>query len=261
MALLRCDFFSDVLGVSTSMTVILPQSTTAQIGMAGAATAGPPPVLYLLHGLSDDATVWTRRTSVERYVADRGLAVVMPQVDRSFYVDERHGNRYGTFLTEELPHVVGQFFRVSERREDTFVAGLSMGGYGAMRWALTRPDRFAAAATLSGALDVALLQEEGDRSELFERVLGTAAVRGSEHDLLALLQRADPAALPRLYAVCGTEDPLVEHQQRFTAAAELAGADVTSVLLPGAHDWSFWDATIQDVLAWLPLTDHPTTEE
>jgi len=255
LALLRCDFFSDVLGVSTSMTVILPQATTAQIGMAGAASAGPPPVLYLLHGLSDDATIWTRRTSIERYVADLGLAVVMPQVDRSFYVDERSGNRYGTFLAEELPHVVGQFFRVSDRREDTFVAGLSMGGYGAMRWALTRPDRFAAAATLSGALDVASLQEEGDRAELFERVFGTTPVRGSEHDLLSLLQRAKVPALPRLYAVCGTEDPLVEHHERFTAAAAQAGADLTSVLRPGSHDWAFWDATIQDVLDWLPLAD------
>jgi putative tributyrin esterase len=255
MALLRCDFFSDVLGISTSMTVILPQATTAQIGMGGAAPAGPPPVLYLLHGLSDDATIWTRRTSIERYVADRGLAVVMPQVDRSFYVDERHGNRYGTFLTEELPHVVGQFFRVSDRRADTFVAGLSMGGYGAMRWALTRPDRFAAAATLSGALDVASLQDEGDRPELFERVFGTSRVRGSEHDLLALLDRADASALPRLYATCGTEDPLVEHQERFAAAARRAGADLTSVLRPGAHDWAFWDATVQEVLDWLPLDD------
>ncbi|WP_043499162.1 alpha/beta hydrolase [Georgenia sp. SUBG003] len=258
MALLRCDFFSDVLGVGTSMTVILPQATTTQIGMAGAAPAGPPPVLYLLHGLSDDATVWTRRTSIERYVADRGLAVVMPQVDRSFYVDERHGNRYGTFLTEELPHVVGQFFRVSRRREDTFVAGLSMGGYGAMRWALTRPERFAAAASLSGALDVASLQEEGDRRKLTERIFGDAPVRGSGHDLLRLLGRADVSRLPSLYAVCGTEDPLVAHQERFVAAAHRVGAELTSVLRPGAHDWAFWDATIQDVLGWLPLADRAT---
>ena len=108
MALVRCSFYSDVLEVSTTMTVVLPQATTTQIGMAGSAsvrTEGAP-VLYLLHGMSDDETIWTRRTSIERYVADRGLAVVMPRVERSFYADEVHGHRYWTFLSEELPSLV-----------------------------------------------------------------------------------------------------------------------------------------------------------
>src|SRR5258705_10079650 len=135
MAHIRCDFFSDVLGLSTSMTVILPQRTQAQIGLSGAAGAEPPPVLYLLHGLSDDDTIWLRRTSIERYVAPLGLAVIMPQLQRSFSLDEAHGNRYWTFLSDELPAIVESFFRVSHRREDTFVAGLSMGGYAAMKWA------------------------------------------------------------------------------------------------------------------------------
>src|SRR5437870_5614411 len=100
------------------MTVLLPQQTQAQIGMAGVA-AGPAPVLYLLHGLSDDHTTWLRRTSIERYAAGLGLAVVMPAVHRSFYADEVHGHRYWTFLTEELPALVSQFFRVSDRPGDT----------------------------------------------------------------------------------------------------------------------------------------------
>lgn len=111
MALARVDFYSEVLGLSTSMTVILPQCTASQIGMAGVATAEDPPVLYLLHGLTDDDTVWLRRTSIERYVAPLGLAVVMPQAGRSFYCDEVHGNRYWTFLTEELPAICHSFFR------------------------------------------------------------------------------------------------------------------------------------------------------
>src|SRR4051812_44678901 len=116
MALLRCDFFSDVLGLSTSMTVILPQATTEQIGLAGAAASGAPPVLYLLHGLRDADPAWLRRTPIEGYVAPLGLAVVMPQVHRSFYTDQAHGGRYWTFLSGELPAVVGGFFRVSDRR-------------------------------------------------------------------------------------------------------------------------------------------------
>ena len=116
VALLRCDYFSDVLGLSTSMTVILPQSAAGQIGMTGSTAPGPTPVLYLLHGLSDDDTMWLRRTSIERYVAPLGLAVVMPQVHRSFYTDEAHGNRYWTFLSTELPELVDSFFHLSRRR-------------------------------------------------------------------------------------------------------------------------------------------------
>ena len=100
---------------------------------------GAPPLLYLLHGLSDDATAWTRYTSIERYAQAYGLAVVMPQVQRSFYCDQVHGGRFWTFMTQELPEVVQRFFHVSSRREDTFVAGLSMGGFGAMKWALHEP--------------------------------------------------------------------------------------------------------------------------
>ncbi|GAA1629915.1 alpha/beta hydrolase [Georgenia ruanii] len=256
MALVRCDFFSEVLGLGTSMTVLLPQAATGQIGLTGTAPAGPPPVLYLLHGLSDDATTWVRRTSIERYVAGLGLAVVMPQVGRSFCVDERHGNRFGTFLTEELPEIVAGFFRVSTRREDTFVAGLSMGGYGAMRWALTRPTRFAAAASLSGVLDLAAAaRADAGRAELYARVFGDGPLAGSEHDLLGLLARARDRAvhLPQLYACCGTDDPLLPGNETFRRVAAEAGVELAYDAGPGGHDWAYWDAKIQDVLAWLPL--------
>src|SRR3954452_23097967 len=108
MALVRCGFFFDALSLRTSMSVILPQPTQTQIGMTGDAGDEPPPVLYLLHGLSDDDTIWLRRTSIERYVAPRGLAVVMPQVRRSFYTDEAYGGGYWTFVSEELPELVGR---------------------------------------------------------------------------------------------------------------------------------------------------------
>jgi S-formylglutathione hydrolase FrmB len=256
MVHLRCDFFSEALSLSTSMTVLLPQRTSTQIGMAGRTVAGPPPVLYLLHGLSDDDTIWLRRTSIERYVAPLGLAVVMPQVHRSFYTDEAYGGRYWTFLSEELPALVADLFRVSDRREDTFVAGLSMGGYGALKWALRQPERFAAAASLSGAVDVAGLRTHRIRPEdprLFDRVFGDREVAGGPDDVLALVRAADPATLPALYACCGTEDELIGDNERFRDACAAAGVPLTTDLGPGAHDWAYWDVRIQDVLAWLPL--------
>jgi putative tributyrin esterase len=254
MALVRCDFFSDVLGLGVSMTVILPQATSTRIGVTGAAGTDGHPTLYLLHGLSDDDTIWLRHTSIERYVAPLGLAVVMPAVHRSFYADERHGHRYWTFLSEELPELVGSFFRVSDRREDTFVAGLSMGGYGALKWALRQPERFAAAASLSGALDLARLRGEGGRgpvdAHLFDRVFGDR-LGGSDDDLFSLLGKADPATLPRLYLCCGTEDHLYPHSVDFADAARARGIPLTVDYGPGDHDWAYWDARIVDVLAWL----------
>ena len=256
MAHLRCDFFSEALSLSTSMTVLLPQQTTTQIGMEGRTPDGPPPVLYLVHGLSDDDTIWLRRTSIERYAAPLGLAVVMPQVHRSFYTDQAYGGRYWTFLSEELPQLVNSLFRVSDRREDTFVAGLSMGGYGAFKWALRRPERFAAAANLSGAVDITGLRTGRERPEdprMFERIFDGRGVTGTPDDLHWLLRQADPGTVPSLYVACGTEDALIEDNRAFAEAATAAGIPLESSFGPGAHDWAYWDTQIQDVLAWLPL--------
>jgi putative tributyrin esterase len=256
MVHLRCDFFSEALSLSTSMTVLLPQQTATQIGMEGRSTDGPPPVLYLLHGLSDDDTIWLRRTSIERYAAPLGLAVVMPQVHRSFYSDQAYGGRYWTFLSEELPTLVQSLFRVSARREDTFVAGLSMGGYGALKWALRQPERFAAAASLSGAVDIAGLRSGRERPEdprMFERIFEDRSPAGTPDDVRWLLAEADAAALPSLYRCCGTEDQLIGDNRALAAACAAAGVPVRTSFGPGAHDWAYWDTQIQDVLGWLPI--------
>jgi putative tributyrin esterase len=255
MAHLRCDFFSEVLGLSTSMTVILPQQTRAQIGMAGSARADGHPTLYLLHGLTDDDTTWVRRTSIERYVSAMGLAVVMPQVHRSFYTDEKHGNRFWTFLSEELPSITHSFFRLSTNRADTFVVGLSMGGYGAMKWALRQPDRFAAAASLSGSLDIRDPQRWRDKPNLMQQVFGDPETENipARDDLMDLLRTSDPGRLPDLFVCCGTEDRLIQCNRRFTQEAASVGIAVESDFGPGEHNWEYWDARIQDVLAWLPL--------
>lgn len=239
--MIRCDFFAETLELSTSMTVLMPDD-------------GPPPrVLYLLHGLTDDNTAWTRFTSIERYVQGKRLAVVMPQVHRSFYANEAYGMRFWDFLSQELPQAVERFFRVSTERDDTFVAGLSMGGYGAMKWALREPSRFGAAATLSGALDLAYIQEYDLRPHmraLVSHVFPGRKVAGTDEDLLHLVKNADPAALPRLMLRCGTDDHLVKQNERFVAACAAAGVDLDAAYAPGAHEWSFWDQHIQTVIDW-----------
>lgn len=261
MALMQCSFFSEVLGLSSSMNVIVPQAASGQIGMEG--KGGAPehgyPTLFLLHGLSDDHSIWLRRTSIERYVSALGLAVVMPAVGRSFYADMVHGERYWTFISEELPRVARGFFRLSSRREDNFVAGLSMGGYGAFKLALNCPDRFSAAASLSGALFTRpelLFDDANERADLFRHVFGDVATfEGSSNDLLHALDNIETNGTPkpRLLQCCGTEDFLYETNCDFRRAVEPRGFDYTWEEEPGSHEWGYWDRKIQRVLEWLAL--------
>lgn len=259
MAFIQCDFFSETLGVSTSMYVILPQQTRGQIGMGGSEKREKYPTLYLLHGLSDDHTIWLRRTSIERYVADMGIAVVMPAGGRSFYTDMKHGYKYWTFLSEELPEIARSFFPLSDKREDNFAAGLSMGGYGAFKLALRCPDKFAAAASLSGATDMATQAEQLNGTEWaaeWYNIFGDLdKVRNSENDLLYLARNvaASNGPKPKLYQCVGTEDFLYEQNQVFKGVAEELKLDLTYDEGPGSHEWGYWDANIQKVLKWLPI--------
>ncbi len=292
MAVLDVHFYSEVLQVSTAMTVILPQNLRTQVGLgtpddptghvrpatpggAPPVAAGDPPVLYLLHGLGDDESVWLRYTTIERCATQRGLAVVMPRGGRSFYQDEVHGAPYWTFLSQELPEVVHDFFRVSTRREDTFVAGLSMGGYGAMRWALAEPERFAAAASLSGALDLAARagtapspgpgEEDSPTAgesdapfldfapDVRDRVFGGHFEAGGDNDLIAVLAHARGSDLPALWVSCGRQDALLAQSEHFVEAVRSAGATAHVEFPDGTHEWGLWEAQINRVVEWLPL--------
>jgi len=259
MALIECRFYSEVLGLSTSMTVILPQKTTTQIGMNNVSRGELHPTLYLLHGLSDDDSIWVRRTSIERYVAEMGIAVVMPQVHRSFYTDMVTGSKYWTFISEELPALARSFFPLSPLREDNFVAGLSMGGYGAIKLGLRKPEVFSAAASLSGALDMAHhfinWEDPTVRSREYELIFGTEDISGTPDDLLWLLQQHDASEGPKtaLYQCCGTEDFLYKDNLVFRDACRQTSISLTYEEGPGEHEWGYWDNKIRDVLAWLPL--------
>jgi putative tributyrin esterase len=241
------------------MNAIVPQPTPEEVERFG-----PKPryqTLYLLHGLSDDHTIWMRRTSIERYAEEKRLAVVMPAVDRSFYTDMVHGNRYWSFISDEVPRVARAFFSLSDRREDNFAAGLSMGGYGAFKLALGKPESFAAAASLSGAIDLGSeIAKPDEKPDFFENIFGPPkAFKGSDNDLPALLTRLKKSGkpIPRLYQCCGTEDFLYTQNTAFRETAKKLGVDLTYREGPGAHTWAFWDEYIQYVLDWLPLKKEP----
>ena len=244
MALMHLVYFSDVLGVQTPVDVIIPEGKQG-IGVDAAGEEKLPAVLYLLHGYSDDQTIWQRRTSVERYAASHNLAIIMPGVNHSFYCNEEYGERYWDYVSQELPMMMHRFFRLSDKPEDTFVAGLSMGGYGAMKLALNQPERFGAAASFSGAVDIASTSKRHHHN--WKRITGGKSIKGTENDLLHMLKvNAEAPHKPRLYVSCGTADFLYGQHQKFIPALKKAGWDVTAYEEPDAtHEWGFWDREIR----------------
>ena len=260
MAFIKCDFFSDVLAVSSSMNVIIPENREKQIGIKTKAARDKYPVLYLLHGLSDDHTAWMRRTSVERYANKYGLAVIMPNVNRSFYTDMKCGNDYFTFVSQELPQIAEKLFPLRTKREDTFVAGLSMGGYGAFKLALNHPQRFAAAASLSGALNLAEnVNNINIKAELYQElkcIFGNLnKVKNTNNDLFYLLKtlKKEKKQIPKLYQCCGTKDFLYQDNLKFKNFCSKNEISLTYEEESAAHEWNYWDKKILDVIRWLPL--------
>ncbi len=244
--------------MGAEMDVILPQPTRGQIGVAEQTRRGKCQTLYLLHGMSDDHTIWQRRTSIERYVAEYNLAVVMPTTHLGWYTNMDMGLRYFDYVAKELPLACRALFpQLSERREDTFVAGLSMGGYGALKLGLLAPETFSHAACLSGALDAAEVCEHPlDDNPLWRDVFGDPAkVRGSENDLLHMAGALPPEQRPRVFIWCGTEDFLYPQNLRMKARLEGLAYDLTYTEGPGDHQWKHWDEQIQNVLKWLPLKE------
>lgn len=252
MILAEVNFFSETLVLGCTMLVLLPQRPLVEVQNKPQKKFR---TLYLLHGRSDDHASWQRKTSIERYVEGLNLAVVMPAVHRSFYTDMVHGGRYWRFISEEVPAVVHSLFPLSYDRKDNFVAGLSMGGYGAFKLALTHPERFVAAASLSGGLDLTYSvradNPRNDESRLaeFRTIFGDLSkVSGSKHDLIAL---AKGPVKPRLYQCCGTEDFIYPDNVQFRDAVRKLPIDLTYEEGPGEHNWAYWDKMIQRVLEWM----------
>lgn len=257
MALLHVDFYSHVLMMDMQMDVILPETTRGQIGMEGQSTASNWKTLYLLHGMSDDHTIWQRRTSIERYASSKGIAVVMPTTHLGWYTDMKLGFKYFTFITEELPRICRQFFpNLSPYREDTFAAGLSMGGYGALKCGLCAPNVFSKVACLSaGFIDASWLARfavGNEDSSLWTDIFGPVdEFAGSENDLFAVAKNLPVEDRPDVYIWCGTEDFL--HRQNIKMRNHLRKLKYNMIYEEshGDHQWLYWDKKIQTVLDWL----------
>lgn len=262
MAFMQVEFFSRTLMHTVTVNVILP---TDKKGFGG--TDQNPKefkTLYLLHGIFGNYTDWVSGTRIASWAQDRDLAVVMPSGDNKFYVDnEKSGDNFGKFIGEELVEFTRKSFPLSHKREDTFIGGLSMGGYGALRNGLKYCETFGSIVALSSALilDGVLASEykEGwamDNRYFYESIWGDLdKLRGSENDYNALAEQIVAADKPRpqLYLACGTEDFLYAQNLEYHQLLTTLGYNHTYAEGPGVHDWYFWDKYIKKALDWLPL--------
>ena len=249
MALIELKFFSQMLGMQTEAYIIVPQkSANGEIGIKGGTNTKEYKCLYLLHGLSDDHSIWLRRTSIERYAVDYGICVVMPCGAKSFYTDMKYGMKYFSYLTEELPNIINEFLKVSNKREDTYIAGLSMGGYGALKAALRKPETFCAVAGLSSVADI----KNGMFDDVLVPVFGEEINIPEEDDLFFLAEKTkDNPIKPRIFMGVGTEDFLYDSNVRLKEKFEQLEYDFTYRESSGIHNWEFWDEYIQYVLEWM----------
>ena len=255
MAFIQCDFYSEILGTRTSLNAVIP--------LRDESSHEPPrempeqyPVMFLLHGLHSNHSAWSRYSSVERYANEKGLAVVMPDAGRSFYTNMRYGYRYFDFFSQELPEVANRLFPLSRDRSQRFIAGLSMGGYGAFKLALSHPEQYAAAASLSGTLSLTQIEDPDPLLPDWPIIFGdNSKILHSEDDLLYLAKRYyQQKQFPlRLFQCCGTEDFLYQSNQHFLRNGNELGLDLHYEESPGGHEWQYWDEQIKRVIEWLPI--------
>lgn len=263
MALLHCNFFSETLLTGTNLYVIIPTPDSDELlnhkKTSYFKQGAKYQTLYLLHGGYGDYADWMRFTSIEKYAQEHKIAVVMASAGNSYYQDFKRGEKYFTYISEEVPKFVKALFPLSDKKEDTFVAGLSMGGYGAFKLALSHPERYACAASLSGALDVFAtlnMPMNTQGNSMIDTIReNVGELKGTNSDLLYTLKKLkeDGIEIPGLYQACGTEDFVYEMNCKVRDEILKLKVDLTYDEESGAHTWDYWDRNIQKVLKWLPL--------
>ena len=255
MGQMHLNFISEKLGYTTNLYLILPDCVREG--------KQPNGILYLLHGGGGNGMDWIRFSSIERYNWPYDLAIVCVETDGScFYADMKQGYPYFTYMTEEVPRVVTTLCPILKGITKRYVAGYSMGGYGAYKWAFNYPDYFTAAANFSGFSPIVELLGGKDsvnghalteRQKMIEQNWGSLEdLQGSSSDSMAWIDNASAnrIKLPKLFAGIGTDDYSFNMCQKYLSYCKEKGIDVHYEETKGGHEWSVWDEMIQRFLAW-----------
>lgn len=269
MALVQVNFFSESLLRNVNITCIIPNDKREMDGEGLRPADKPFKTLYLLHGIYSGEWDWLTQTRLFKYAKDRNLAVILPCGENGFYNDSlaRH-DLYSKFIGEELVCYTRSLFHLSDKREDTFIGGLSMGGLGAFETAMRYPETFG----YVGALSTATMAQEGFPKEddpsmyllssrtFFETVYGPEATfNGGPNDVYKLADdlKASGKELPKIFMAIGVDDPLLAGNRRYHEYLEKIGIPVDYSEDKGAHDWGFWDRNLYRLLDWLPVEQYP----
>ena len=257
MALLNFSLYSNAVGGQTKISMILP---ILERGDENIAAGEKFQCLWLLHGGGGDCTDYVRKTAVELYADKHKLAVVMPEVGNSFYSDIPDGAQYYTYVSQELPAMLRKYFPLSDKREDNFIAGLSMGGFGSAKIAFNNPQNYAAVGLMStgpmGPHQLAEIVPPGRFIDVLKPLFGGLdKIPGSINDIWHVLKTAvdNKTDLPAIYNCCGTEDFGYGKFCEFKKFAADIKLPVTYAEGPGGHTWEFWNEYLPKIIEWLPL--------
>ena len=242
MAFIEAKIFSEELRMATEVNVIIPQRSNAgEIGVNAKKERGRYRCLYLLHGLSDDQTIWMRRTSIERYATRYGIAVVMPRGDRSFYTDMKYGPKYFSYISNELPEIMNDLFPISDSREDNVIGGLSMGGYGALKIGMRRADKFSKIIALSSVADIVGSAKRFDSTLV--PIFGEDINIPPEDDIFAISSNLTDNR-PSIFMAVGKNDFLYSDNIKLRDHLQRLGYSLKFIEAEGIHSWDFWDEHI-----------------
>ncbi len=259
MARLQIEYFSNALHRTTSFEMMIPNDSRADLPWENSVAASRPmSTLFLLHGYTGKAGNWVPEGLPEKL----NFAIVMPTAENSFYLDgEATGHAYQTMVGEELVDYVRKTFRLANGPEDTCIAGLSMGGFGALHTGLAYPDRFGKIGALSSALivhEIATFRPgQGNSVANYEYYrscfgdLSTVLERDVNPEVLARKLKAAGAKIPDIYMACGTEDFLIEPNRAFHRFLEEEGIAHEYRESKGVHDMVFWREYIEKVVEWM----------
>lgn len=265
MALVQVNFISKMLSRTVTFNAIIPLDKIS-FGEEEVVEAKPLKTLYLLHGAFGNYTDYLSGTRIQRWAEEHNLAVIMPSGENQFYVDKpSRGENYGAYVADELVEFTRKMFPLSYKKEDTFIAGLSMGGYGALINGLKYHETFSRIGAFSPGLmidDIAsrseLLSVTGWSMDFYDNAFGGIdTIKNSDKDYYYLIDQLleNKKEIPKIYLPIGTDDFLLESVRGFKSFVDKREVPLTYIEDDGGHEWDFWDKYVKNFLEWLPLEE------
>ena len=258
MIRLDCQFQSILLRTQVDVKVFLPNPEDFMHPVTDFReryTFRPFKTLFLMHGLMDNGEQWVENTSITRIAQEAGIALVIPSCGNNFYVNTIYGARYSDFISEELIGFVRALFPLSDKREDNYIWGISMGGYGALRQGFIRPDLFSKVIAMSPTSDIEFTTRFAYAMGVDpEYVIGSWKVLpGSEYDLHTMAETAakEEKDIPDMLMIIADQDYMVRDNTKFRDCLDKYGFHNEFRTYPGEHNWNFWDRHVPECIDWL----------